>query len=404
MGAELTDIAIFAHTHLEHSTYNFTPIDHLHMTVYSDILEFITTRPRSTVFQSEAVTKARECFPVQDVQVIFYHGSCMDGVFAAACAMKALEYREEKPEYVAVHHNSVDLASMCAKARGKNVAMIDFSVPSEDCERIKNVAKNFFVLDHHETAQKTLMGCDYACIDQGYSGAVLAAGWVAVSDLEKSEDDHLDELCVPTYAEYVGDRDLWQFKLPYSRAIHAAMSYTMDKITLENAMTIVNVTSGMTANELASYFESLANMGQQIFDTHTSVVKSMMRNAVVVTLGQQHAIRVAFLCTSVLVSETGDYLLNNSIDSSGEPADLAVLWWYQEKQEKTGFSFRSKKRPDGTYIDASKIAKHFGGGGHVHAAGGGAIPGPPTDVRNLVTEYIKTGAVQFEDAQPADDE
>lgn len=371
------------------------------MTVYSDILEFITTRPPSTVFKSGAVTKARKCFPVQDVQVVFYHGSCMDGVFAAARVMKELEYLEEKPECVAVHHNSVDLASMCTKACGKNVAMIDFSLPREDCERIKNVAKNFFVLDHHETARKTLMGCDYACIDQEYSGAVLAAGWVAASDLEESEDDHLDESCVPTYAEYVGDRDLWRFKLPYSKAINAAMSHTMDKITLENAMTIVNDTSGMTANELASYFESLANMGQQIFDTRTNIVKSMMRNAVVVTLGQ-HAIRVAFLCTSVLVSETGDYLLNNSIDSSGEPADLAVLWWYQEKQKETGFSFRSKKRPDGTYIDASKIAKHFGGGGHVHAAGGRAIKGPPADVRNLVTEYIKTGAVQFEDAQPTD--
>ena len=357
---------------------------------------------RSTVFRSEAVLKARNIFPVQDVEVIFYHGSCMDGVFAAACVRKALEHLRDVPECIAVHHNSVDIASMCIIARDKNVAMIDFSVSRDNCERIKNVAKNFFVLDHHETAQKNLVDCEYACIDQEYSGAVLAAGWVAVSDMEKNSDDHLAESCVPTYADYVGDRDLWRFQLPYSRAIHAAMETAMEKITLENAMAIVNHTSGMTDNETASYFESLATMGTQILDTRTSIIESTMRNAVVNTLGESE-IRVAFLCTSVMVSETGDYLLNNSIDNSGEPADVAVLWWYQENKKKTGFSFRSKKRPDGTYIDVSKVAAHFKGGGHVHAAGARAIEGPPADVRTLVTEYMKTGAVRFENVPSTSD-
>ena len=62
--------------------------------------------------------------------------------------------------------------------------------------------------------------------------------------------------------------------------------------------------------------------------------------------------------------------------------EVAILLYETEKQEYK-VSLRSNK-----YIDVSKIAKYFGGGGHIKAAGF-TMRGSAYDVINNITEHIE---------------
>jgi nanoRNase/pAp phosphatase (c-di-AMP/oligoRNAs hydrolase) len=75
----------------------------------------------------------------------------------------------------------------------------------------------------------------------------------------------------------------------------------------------------------------------------------------------------AFVCNSdTHISDLGNAAILMK-DDSGQPLyDLALMWSWKEKKREFSVSLRSFNESP---ADVSKIAAHFGGGGHRNAAG-----------------------------------
>ena len=201
--------------------------------------------------------------------------------------------------------------------------MVDFSYNRTTLEAMAKDAASLVVLDHHITAEQALADLPYAYFDLNKSGAVL--GW------EWAHDEP-----APWLLRYIQDKDLWQWALPNSREISAALaSYPFDF-------------------ELWTRFEQreLEREGRAILRYENELVTKLASHA---TLVEFEGATVPSVQSSVLTSQIGERL------SAEHP--FCVIW--HDRNNRRYFSMRS--REDGT--DVGAIAASFGGGGHTHAAG-----------------------------------
>lgn len=247
--------------------------------------------------------------------LILYHAECADG-FGAAWAIWR---RYPKAEYRPVKHGEAPPANLA----GHHIVMVDFSYNRTTLEAMAKDAASLVVLDHHITAEQALADLPYAYFDLNKSGAVL--GW------EWAHDEP-----APWLLRYIQDKDLWQWALPNSREISAALaSYPFDF-------------------ELWTRFEQgeLEREGRAILRYENELVTKLASHA---TLVEFEGATVPSVQSSVLTSQIGERL------SADHP--FCVIW--HDRNNRRYFSMRS--REDGT--DVGAIAASFGGGGHTHAAG-----------------------------------
>jgi len=144
----------------------------------------------------------------------------------------------------------------------------------------------------------------------------------------------------PRLLQYVQDRDLWQWKLPRSKAVNAAIrSYPQ---TWEDW----DVLWQRDIEELATEGEAILRYRQQIVDAHIKHAKDVQ------FLGRKG--RAVRCTTGEIYSEIGEAL--------AEGVDFGAVWC--ETESETLWSLRSRGK-----CDVSEIAASFGGGGHKSAAG-----------------------------------
>lgn len=157
-----------------------------------------------------------------------YHGKCADGFTAAWAVWKTLG----DCDFVAGVYGVAP-----PDVTGRDVIMVDFSYKRPALEQMAKAARSIIILDHHKTAAEDLAGLGY--IPEQYNDFVEtddpAARIGVVFDMERSGAqiawDFFHDAARPLLVEYVGDRDLWQFKLPLSREVNAyvfAHEYTFD--------------------------------------------------------------------------------------------------------------------------------------------------------------------------------
>ncbi len=257
--------------------------------------------------------------------LIIYHAECLDGFGAAYAAWYCLgdsaiyhpaKYGEELPD-----------------CTGKDVYFLDFSAPKEKMRQIAKVAKSVTVLDHHKTAESDLTELLRERVILGEfnmtrSGCVLA--WQYFNY----------DIPVPMILKYIEDRDLWKFELESTKSICAALfSYPQDfEFWHDN---IINCES------------SLLIEGEAILRQHNRQLDMLKNNATLAHIGSWHIPTVN--ANYMFASDLGNIL------SVGHP--FAAVWY--EANGRRYYSLRSQK--DG--IDVSEVAKQFGGGGHINAAG-----------------------------------
>jgi len=145
---------------------------------------------------------SREHFPLAPT-VALYHAECADG-FGAAWA---LWRRFPQARFVPVKHGVPPPEGL----KGERVVIVDFSYGRDLLETMARETDRLLVLDHHITAEKALAGLPYAYFDMKKSGAVLAWEWA---------HDHP----APWLLDYIQDKDLWNWALPMSREINAAVA------------------------------------------------------------------------------------------------------------------------------------------------------------------------------------
>lgn len=278
-----------------------------------------------------------------------YHGNCDDGFGSAWAVWRAFGdaveyfpgvYGKEPPDVT-----------------GKHVVLVDFSYKRPVLDAMFKQSKSLLILDHHKTAAADLEGllapfgpgwkrhmdniyqdeCEncpqpYALFDMERSGAQIT--W----------DFFHDGTPRPQMIDYIGDRDLWRFKLgDDTRQFSAALrTYPMDFQTWER---------------LAGKTSTLILEGQVILRAHRANITKFMADAYVQAVGG-HNVPVVNVPYHY-ASDTAHELLTAFPDAPFTAS------WFKRGDGLIQFSLRSED----SRLDVSEIAKKYGGGGHRNAAG-----------------------------------
>lgn len=254
---------------------------------------------------------------------VLYHANCYDGFGAAYAAWKLFK---EQANYIPVSYGKPLPEGI---EQYSDVFIVDFSYPRQTLLELAEKVP-VCVLDHHKTAQADLEGLTHPNLeiifDMGRSGALIAWNYFHPFDQ------------VPFLIDYISDRDLWKFKLPGSKEVHAALtSYPFDFELWDK----FNVDDLMKEGEISLKL------------TNSLVEKVCSKSFLKEIAGYV----VPVVNTTTSWSEVGELLQKQNPDKPFAAS-------FTEFEDGTMWSLRSSGD-----FDVSKIAKLFGGGGHKNAAG-----------------------------------
>tara|TARA_B100000700_G_C14947316_1_gene809849 strand:+ start:399 stop:1403 length:1005 start_codon:yes stop_codon:yes gene_type:complete len=256
------------------------------------------------------------------INCVIYHADCTDGFGAAYSAWKLLGNRAE---YYACKHGTTP-----PDVKDKNVVVLDFSFNNATTKKMIEEANSLLVIDHHKSAMVELHDISNTHFDMTKSGAMLAWEW-----FHPGKD-------APKFIQYIQDRDLWKWELPYSKEFAAA--FDMVPFEFEE----------FEKYEDDSVFDDAIKRGSYILAYSKTVVKKVCEKA---TERKYKGKKVMVVNSSHWMSEIGARLAPD--------CDFAVIWYYDHEDRINKISLRSFH----DQVDVSEIAKEFGGGGHKKAAG-----------------------------------
>lgn len=253
---------------------------------------------------------------------VVYHGHCPDGYGAAWAAWKALA---DRATYIPAMYDQ----PLPAFPRHAKVLFVDFCPSRGIALALAPSVEEVMVLDHHKTSAEAMEGVSWAHFDMDHSGAYLA--WV-----------HFHGEPAPDFVKYLEDRDLWRFKLPYSREIAAALgSYPMTfevwSMIAEMGMEKLKLDGGVILRYQSKKIDEMCSrVAWKDFDGH----------------------KVPVVNATVLFSEVGDKLCQIYPDVPFS------AYYYDRADGRRQWGLRSPGR-----FDVSEVARKRGGGGHPGAAG-----------------------------------
>jgi len=255
-----------------------------------------------------------------DAPIVLYHSPCIDGLTAAWVAKQ----RFPDAECIeAMHHKPVPV-----DLSGRRVYMLDFSYDRATMLKLQAVAASMIVLDHHKGAAEQLEDLPDCVFDMSRSGAGLA--W----------DAFFPNVARPWLVDYVEDRDLWNWRLPRSKEVSAALaSFDLTFTTLDQFA--------------LSTVEQTATEGAAILRYQEQVVSRAAKDARLIVFEGHEVFAVN---SNTMVSELGHHLTKGRA--------FAVIW-RQVGDSKYAYSLRS----DEGGVNVSHIAQRYGGNGHPQAAG-----------------------------------
>ena len=271
---------------------------------------------------------------------ILYHGGCPDGFGAAFAAWLKLG---DEADYIPCNYGGPppDMPE------GAPVRILDFSFPRATLLAMKERHPNLVVVDHHKTAQADLDGLDFCIFDMEHSGATLAWAWFNGSDPGDA----------PRFLRYIEDRDLWRWRLEWSKEISAWLfSHPRDFATWKRLYDSFEVESPTSAGGVVRSLNRMnVQEGVAILRARDQFVESICEGVIWVEIAN-HIVPAAN--TSVLFSEVPTRLLELH-----PSAPFAAS--FRNLDGKQVWSLRSTDNR----VDVSAVAKRFGGGGHRNAAG-----------------------------------
>ena len=256
------------------------------------------------------------------VDCVIYHADCTDGFGAAYSAWKHLGSRAE---YHACKHGTPP-----PDVKDKNVVILDFSFNNSTTKKMIEEAAGLLVIDHHKSAMVELHDISNTHFDMTKSGAMLAWEW-----FHPGKEP-------PKFIQYIQDRDLWKWELPYSKEFAAA--FDMVPFEFEE----------FEKYEDDSVFDDAVKRGSYILAYSKTVVKKICEKAQLRKLNDKEVLVVN---ASHWMSEIGSRLAPD--------CDFAMIWYWDHEDRIIKVSLRSFHDT----VDVSEVAKKFGGGGHKKAAG-----------------------------------
>lgn len=259
-----------------------------------------------------------------------YHDHCTDG-YASAWVVQH-KFGAENVELYSGQYSRP--APPIELYKGRTVYIVDFSYSRDELELMASHAEEVIILDHHKTAEANV--------------APLIANGTLSGQFAKEESGALltwnylfSGFPAPQLILHISDRDLWQFKLPKTKAIiEAVMSYDYDYDVWTELMHTPT--------------RSLSEIGSRLFSVKLSNAKSII---------QSNTVIVDFEGSMVPCVNLPYQWVSDGADLLKDDYDFVVM--YTIEPEHVKFSLRAEKGR----TDVSVIALKYGGGGHAEAAG-----------------------------------
>lgn len=267
-----------------------------------------------------------------NVDLVFYHGNgCRDG-FAAAHVLYThlppnVRYLEATPDNWAAVQLTIEAHDQ------PRVLFIDTCPPVDALASLGVVARHVLVADHHERpgaveAASTLPNVT-VILDKTRSGAGLACQLLGIEPT--------------TLCRYVEDRDLWRWELPNSRAVNAYIrQFPLDFSVWDEL-----------AMDLDEQCNHVVATGRAILLEQAKYIEGAAARASRMLLGERS---VWGVWAEKHFSEIGEKLL----ESHPHMPFVVVV---EKRRRDIRYHLRSRE------FDVSKVAREYGGGGHVRAAG-----------------------------------
>jgi oligoribonuclease NrnB/cAMP/cGMP phosphodiesterase (DHH superfamily) len=262
--------------------------------------------------------------------IVIYHGNCADGFSGAWCFWRRYG---DQADYVGARYGVPP-----PDVTGREVFLVDFSYKRDVVTEMLKTAESITLIDHHKTS-----------IDDLWSLEFENAKFKMYADLERSGatlawDFLFGDEPRPLLLGHIEDRDLWRFKLAGTREIQAVVfshDYTFeqwDTLMRADQAELLNLTANGAAIE-RKHHKDVAEL-----------VKVCQRPMVIAGI----TVPVASLPYTMVSDAAG-------LMAKGLP--FAACYW----DTPTGRIFGLRSDDNG--LDVSEIAKSYGGGGHVRAAG-----------------------------------
>lgn len=288
-------------------------------------------------------------------KIVIYHANCVDGFGAAFAAWRKLG---DEAKYVPMQYEHVLIDEESFK--GKEVYILDFSLPPEQMSWLFQFAKKVVWIDHHKTAIDMWFDSfemeERIAIEEKHT---VILNSTACGALLAWEYFHPGET-IPDLFAYIDDYDRWQFKFEETRALN--------KVIWSYAPWSFQHWDNLIINVLSGGLGELLREGRAILRMHNQNVASVVENGAMnclvmkdfadlrISSRRDGALGLMANCPPHLSSDVGTILATRS--------GTYGLAWCMDSKKNIKCSIRS----NGTY-DVTKIAKLFGGGGHLNAAG-----------------------------------
>ena len=261
--------------------------------------------------------------------IIIYHGDCPDGFGGAWAAWKKFG---DKAEYIPGYYNNTAPPDL----HDKEIYFIDFVYPDEVTYKWLKNNKRVTVIDHHFSKEALAKQTKEYSFSLDHSGAVLAWKYFHPGKL------------VPKMLEYIEDRDLYKWELPYSRAIGIFIdSFPRD-------FKIWSKFIGELGS--SSKFKKAVEKGEVIVKYEAELVGKLINEGAKLVNFEGHEVFV-MNAPHEFASDIGSIL-------SAKQGPFSIIW--SEERDLIRVSLRAARD---SKFDVSKLAAKYGGGGHKAASG-----------------------------------
>jgi oligoribonuclease NrnB/cAMP/cGMP phosphodiesterase (DHH superfamily) len=264
----------------------------------------------------------------------FYHAGCPDGFGAAYSVWRAWG---EDAHYIARGHEDVFEP---AAHEGDQVVFVDIALRNDLLCDLAESAAEVILLDHHVTAR------DHYAADPSVENRVTGAGHRVHFDLAHSGAilawQYFHREPPPLLLAYVEDQDLWNWKLPRSEAVNAAIGSYPREFEVWDALA-------------RRPWQELAEEGEPILRAQRVDVERSLHLGHPIALGSR---RVEAVNGVHLRSHIGHELAKRAAFGHA----IGVV--YRLAGRRVDCSIYSIGD-----VDVSEIARGYGGGGHRNASG-----------------------------------
>lgn len=300
--------------------------------------------------------------------LVVYHEGCADGAVAALAARSALPdaLLLEKPAGAPLAERWCPPAWTPAEEPDRVTAYYLALAPEpEDLHFLQTVFRGgpqlrVVVIDHHATTAERLEEGGYDGLCQGTTelGFRLSERSGAMAAVQHFGG----EPALVCLAAFVEDRDLWRWQLPQSREVSAYLSTLPTDPA--NLHLWTREVEEIRDDGVIAWREKAAAVGHYLLAQQRRLVE---RQAAKARLHRHGARLIAVTVNAtVLIDETCELLLERHPEAQWAAA------WRVDGDCQRRWSLRSRV---GSPVDVKRIARGFGGGGHMHAAGFVERPG-----------------------------